>query len=196
MPSESERSPVGDSLVGKRRVTLSIISVGLAVLVGFTFLKISTTPRFRLTTCFQDVSGLRAGARVRVAGVEVGTVRDVRAQPTDKACPGAVEIVLRAPYDLKLPNDSVASINTEGLLGQAYLAIDASGASGPPVLNGGKLPSRESANFTALTLDRALKVVDERLKQLSDRKESCNPASARTQSNADSSHKPPSSVPK
>lgn len=144
-----------------------IVAMGLFGLASFFFLKQSAGHSLRLETCFQDVSGLRSGSRVRLAGVEVGAVRDVRAQPSNRACPGAVEMELRTPYDLKIPEDSVASIATSGLLGETYLEIDVSAASRPPIQAGGRLPGKESVKFTAETVDRAVKAV-QTLKQLSD----------------------------
>jgi ABC-type transporter Mla subunit MlaD len=179
----------------RRWATVLIFSVGLLALVGFLQGKIQTGPSLRLNTCFQDVSGLRAGAKVQVAGVEVGAVRDVRAQPMDKACPGAVEMDLHTPYELKVPMDSVAS-TANVAFGGTYLEIDISGTSGPPIQNGGRLPSKESVKFTAETLDRALEAA-ELLKQLSDEEKASNSQAGNTQPGAKPSPKPsPSPVPK
>lgn len=85
----------------------------------------------------------------------------------DQACPGAVEMELRTPYELKIPRDSVAYTTNAGVFGPTYLEIDVQGASGPPVQSGGQLPSRESMKLTGVTVDRVLKAV-ELVKQLSD----------------------------
>jgi len=198
MPSEQpQASPQAASPQGSRWVTVSIVSVGLLALASFSFLKFSGGASLRLKTCFQDVSGLRAGAKVQVAGVDVGTVRDVRAQPMDKACPGAVEMEIRTPYELKIPKDSVASVSNAIVAFEGtHLEIDISGASGPPIQNGGWLPSKESVKFTAETLDRALKAA-ELLKQLSDEEKASNSQPANAQPGAKLSPKSsPSSVPK
>jgi phospholipid/cholesterol/gamma-HCH transport system substrate-binding protein len=107
-----------------------IVAVGLATVGVFSHLKIAASPSFSLRTSFQDASGLKPGAAVRLAGVHVGRVRSVRAQPADHICPAAVGMQLQADYKLKIPGDSVVPIATEGLLGPAYLEIDVSGASG------------------------------------------------------------------
>lgn len=100
------------------------------------------TPR-TLRTCFKDAGGLPERSPVRLAGVEVGYVRTVRARPERRDCPAEVEMMVTAPYDLSIPRDSVAGVETAGVLGQPYIAIDVSRATGPPVENGGTLPSRE-----------------------------------------------------
>jgi phospholipid/cholesterol/gamma-HCH transport system substrate-binding protein len=173
-----------------RWVTLLIVSIGVIALIGFPLLKISRRPSLRITTCFQDVGGLRSGASVRVAGVDVGSVLDVRAQPTERDCPGAVGLELRTSYDLKLPNDSVASISTAGVLGATYLAIDVSKASGPPIQSGGRLPSRENQQFSLASLDQALKALDGVSKRLSDLEKKGNAPPARTPPEAKPSTKP------
>jgi phospholipid/cholesterol/gamma-HCH transport system substrate-binding protein len=180
MPGEQPQasSPVAQPRSGPW-VTILIVAIGLGALGVFWIQKLSFGPSLRLSACFQDVDGLRAGAKVRLAGVDVGAVRNVRAQPTDKLCPGAVEMELRTPYELKIPRDSVASIATAGVLGETYLEIDASGASGPPIQAGGQIPSKESVKFTPATVDRILK---EFANRLSDEEKNCNCGVAKTQS--------------
>ena len=148
---------------GGRWVTILIVSVGLIGIAAFSFLKISSRPRFRLRGCFQNVEGLRSGATVRLAGVDVGNVREVRAQPTDPVCPAAVELELGR--ELRLPDDSVVSVETEGVLGPSYLEIDVTRATGPAIRDGGVFPSKASAKFNAETLNQALTKAVERITQ-------------------------------
>jgi hypothetical protein len=89
---------------------------------------------FASETLGPSVNAIRM--KVRLAGVEVGFVRAVRAQPANRTCPGEVEMEIRTSYELTIPNDSVASIATAGLLGETYLEIDVSQAFGPPVRTG------------------------------------------------------------
>ena len=42
-------------------------------------------------------------------------------------------MVLSPLYELKIPNDSIASLATAGILGETYVQIDAARASGPPL---------------------------------------------------------------
>jgi len=150
-----------------RWITVLIVMIGLLAIGVFSFVKLSTGASLRLNTCFQDASGLRSRAKVRLAGVDIGTVREVKARPDNKACPAAVEMEIQTPYELKVPRDSVASTATAGILGETYLVIDASQASGPFAHNGDQLPSKESVKVTAETLVQAVKAVGV-LKQLAD----------------------------
>jgi ABC-type transporter Mla subunit MlaD len=172
-----------------RWVTIAVVSAGVLVLGVFLFPKLLFRPSLRLTTCFQNVSGLRRGATVRLAGVDVGTVREVRAQPNDKACLAAVEMEIRTPYELRIPKDSVASTATAGLLGETYLEVDASAASGPPILADGQLPSKERTDLTAAAMGRALKAIDELTKRLADTEKNCSVLPATSQ-RAPKAHKP------
>jgi phospholipid/cholesterol/gamma-HCH transport system substrate-binding protein len=83
---------------------------------------------------FSNAMNLRAGAPVRVAGVEIGAVKSVRARPEMKEAPAEVVMVLTPSYELKIPNDSVASLATAGVLGETYVEIDAAHASGAPIV--------------------------------------------------------------
>src|SRR5260370_36797166 len=118
MKGEQRQVPPATTSPGSGHwVTFLIVSVGLLALASFWLLKITTGASLRLRTCFQNVSGLRSGAKVRLAGVDIGIGGDVRVQPTNKTCPAAVEMEIQTPYELKVPQDSVASTATAGLLG-------------------------------------------------------------------------------
>ena len=88
-----------------------IVSVGGAA--GFSW------QRYELKTRFADVKGLKSGALVRVAGVEVGKVTDV-------ALTGAeVEVMLEVKKgnEQRITNDSRASIGSLSLLGEPVIDI-------------------------------------------------------------------------
>ncbi len=106
--------------------------------------------RHDIKSCFDDAGGLRAGAAVRIAGVDVGTVRSVRADPQNKNCPAEVEMMLATTYEIRIPKDSIAETNTAGLLGGVYLNIDVAQASGAPIENYGYLKSKPSKTMPSL----------------------------------------------
>ena len=70
----------------RRMILVLIVAVGLAAL-GSLFVNRARYSRQDLKSCFDDAGGLPAGAQVRIAGVDVGTVRSVRANPQNKSCP-------------------------------------------------------------------------------------------------------------
>lgn len=52
---------------------------------------------------FTNAMGLRAGAPVRLAGVDIGSVKTVRARPELKEAPVEVVMVLNPPYETENP---------------------------------------------------------------------------------------------
>jgi phospholipid/cholesterol/gamma-HCH transport system substrate-binding protein len=97
---------------------------------------------------FNNAMGLRAGAPVRLAGVDIGTVKSVQAIPELKQFPVEVVMLVGPPYDLRIPNDSTANLETAGVLGETYVDIDAAAASGPPIANGGTLKTTAVAQMS------------------------------------------------
>ena len=99
--------------------TLAILVAGIFVIGGKQYLFSST---YQLRAQFDNVVGLDAGGDVRVGGVHVGTVHAIMLphKPGDK-----VTIVMDLDKSTRqiIKQDSVASIETEGLLGNQYLAI-------------------------------------------------------------------------
>ena len=127
-----------------RKIVLAlIVAVGLAVVVGL-FVDRSRYSHQELRACFNDVQGLQVGAPVRIAGVDVGTVRSVRANPQRKDCPAEIEMDLATTYDIRIPRDSIVAIETSGILGPTYVGIDATRAVDMPIENHGVLKTRQS----------------------------------------------------
>lgn len=117
--------------MGKRLMFAVIVATGL-VIVGALAIPHARRKVLNLAACFEDVNGLQAGAAVRIAGVEVGRVTRVQARPDHKDCHAEVAIRLSTPYDLQVPNDAIAEVSTEGILGPEFVNINIQNASGPP----------------------------------------------------------------
>jgi phospholipid/cholesterol/gamma-HCH transport system substrate-binding protein len=75
---------------------------------------------YTLTAKFGSVGGLAPGNDVRIGGVKVGSVVDQRIDPNDFQA----VIVFTVRADLKLPEDTVAAIQSDGLLGGKYLRLE------------------------------------------------------------------------
>ena len=99
--------------------TLLILAAGI-LLIGNKHFLFSRT--FRLRADFQNVGGLGGGADVRVGGIHEGTVRTMKlpSRPDEK-----VIVVMDLDPSTRniIKKDSVASIKTEGLLGDKYVEI-------------------------------------------------------------------------
>lgn len=136
------------------------IRVGLFVLVAvalFVVLIFSVgertrllAPKYRLTAYFHTVSGLVPGAPVMLSGVDVGSVEDISLQldPTGKRVRVSLKIE-KAAQD-KIRADSVARIETMGLLGDKYIEITM-GSYDKPILQDGKIiRTIEPLDYSAL----------------------------------------------
>jgi phospholipid/cholesterol/gamma-HCH transport system substrate-binding protein len=119
-------------------LTLAILATGIFMIGSKAYLFRST---YRLKTEFADVAGLTAGADVQVGGVHSGTVKsiDLPHRSGDKVT--VVVDLDRATREI-IKKDSVASIETEGLLGSQYLAISFGSAGQPEVRDGDSIQSR------------------------------------------------------
>jgi len=76
---------------------------------------------FRLSGVFRDVSGLQAGNNVRLAGINVGSVENIRIVSDTSI---RVEIVIDESTRRFIKKDAIASIGSEGLMGNRILIIN------------------------------------------------------------------------
>jgi len=75
---------------------------------------------YSLSAKFNSVGGLSPGNDVRIGGVKIGSVLEQRIDPNDFRA----LIVFSVRSDLKLPEDTVAAITSDGLLGGKYLRLE------------------------------------------------------------------------
>ena len=110
------------------RAELIAGAVVLAVAAGF--LAFAAGPRlmpgggYDLIAAFPNVEGIETGSEIRLAGVPVGRVTDITLNPTTYLA----EARLRLQDDVQLPADSAAIIQSDGLLGGAYLELQPGGS--------------------------------------------------------------------
>ncbi|MFZ0320646.1 MAG: MlaD family protein [Candidatus Sulfotelmatobacter sp.] len=131
-------------------ITVIVSSLTLALLL---FLMSGTagffSHRITLVSFFDNASGLRVGAPVRLSGVDIGNVIAIRVVPDKDKQITPVEILMKVStkYDFNLRRDSVTSLDTAGVLGETYLDIDSSQAIGPVVKDGDTLPTQVHPDF-------------------------------------------------
>jgi phospholipid/cholesterol/gamma-HCH transport system substrate-binding protein len=114
------------------------IGTGLFVLLGFAALVFLTTQLpesglklssakggYRVTAEFDNIGDLKAGAPVTMSGVRIGDVESVGIDLQDYRA--LVTLRIDPQYN-QIPDDSDASIDTQGLLGGQYVAIGAGGS--------------------------------------------------------------------
>jgi phospholipid/cholesterol/gamma-HCH transport system substrate-binding protein len=79
---------------------------------------------YTVTAKFQNVGGLKIKSPVKMGGVRIGRVTDIRYD--DKLHKAIVTAKIERQYT-RIPSDSSASIFTSGLLGEQYLGLEAGG---------------------------------------------------------------------
>lgn len=79
---------------------------------------------YEVTASFPDVDGVEVGTEVRLAGVKVGRVSAVSLNSQTYMA----DARLRIPDTVLLPADSAAIIQSDGLLGGAYIQIQPGGS--------------------------------------------------------------------
>ena len=119
-------------------VTLAALAAGVFIIGSKAYLFRST---YRLKAQFDNVAGLAAGADVQVGGVHSGTVNSIALphRPGEKV---TVFIDLDKTTHEIIKQDSVASIETEGILGNQYLAISFGSDGQGEVRDGGSYEAR------------------------------------------------------
>jgi len=112
--------------------TLLILAAGVFWIGNKQFLFRST---YRLQAEFQNVAGLNGGAEVRVGGIHEGTVRQIQL-PTRPNESVRVVMDMAGPTRSVIKNDSVATIRSEGLVGDKFVEISFGSEQAPKVTDG------------------------------------------------------------
>lgn len=128
-----------------KRLTMETL-VGLFVVVGIVSLawlsirlgklEVVGDRGYTVSAQFDSVAGLKNGAVVEIAGVEIGRVKTIGLDSYRAV------VVMSIDPDVKLQDDAVVSIRTKGLIGEKYVRITP-GGSETLVRPGGKLRDTE-----------------------------------------------------
>ncbi len=91
-----------------------------------------------VSAVFNSVTGLREGASVEIAGVNVGKVRRIYLR--DDAAFVEMDVI----KDIRLPDDTMAAVRTKGVIGDKFIKL-VPGGSDEYIENGGTIVDTESA---------------------------------------------------
>lgn len=116
-----------------KKNTLEMI-VGLFMLAGllaFGYLALqlgevsflSSSSKYVIKAEFDNVSGVKKGASVQIAGVVVGDVSAIELGKDELAV-----LSLRLDKEVKVPSDSIASVKSQGIIGDKYIQLSLGGA--------------------------------------------------------------------
>jgi phospholipid/cholesterol/gamma-HCH transport system substrate-binding protein len=132
------------------RVGLTVIfaSITLAVLV---FLMTGQggmfTKKIFLRSYVDNASGLRPGAPVRLQGVDIGNVTGIRIVPGKEPYPVEITMKITTKYIDAIHKDSIIQLSTAGVLGETFVDVDSTKATGPIAQSGDVLPMREQPDI-------------------------------------------------
>jgi phospholipid/cholesterol/gamma-HCH transport system substrate-binding protein len=101
-----------------------LVVAGLFLFFAYSSSNVRATDGYELVARFNRVDGLANGSDVRMSGIKVGSVI---AQSLD---PNTYRAIVRLSLDssIKLPEDTTARIQSDGLLGNAYMVLEPGGS--------------------------------------------------------------------
>ncbi|MFZ1290965.1 MAG: MlaD family protein [Melioribacteraceae bacterium] len=107
------------------------------------------TDSIYVKTYFDNVEGLRTGAAVRLNGLNVGSVSDVKLMEINQY---RVEVTMRISEDVKefIRLDSEAGIETEGIIGSKIVIITPGSKENATINNGGVILSKAPVNMSQI----------------------------------------------
>ncbi|HMK59573.1 MAG TPA: outer membrane lipid asymmetry maintenance protein MlaD [Dissulfurispiraceae bacterium] len=124
------------------------LMVGIFVLIGFLALgylsirlgkmELVGKDGYTLYAEFTNAGGIKPGAVVEIAGVEIGKVKTIKLDNYSALA------TLRIYKGVKIQDDSIASVKTKGLVGEKFIQV-APGGSDAYLHDGGKIKETESA---------------------------------------------------
>jgi phospholipid/cholesterol/gamma-HCH transport system substrate-binding protein len=141
--------------IGRWRVLVNVVFVvGVLGLGGFGLYQVAgrrwkVQPTFRVRAEFATISGLEAGHRVRLQGIDAGVVERV-VPPSEPGRP--VELVLRIDQRLRplVRTDAVARIVAEGLVGAKAVELTPGRPESPPVADLDRIASERPIEMSDL----------------------------------------------
>jgi len=136
-----------------------VAGVGVFVLVGLLLFSVGLfligdrqmafAKKFTVYTEFNKITGLQPGAIVRVSGAKAGSITEIL-PPTTPSEKFRVKLELTEDLHQLVRTDSVATIETEGLVGGNYLGIATGTDGAPPVARNATIAGKEPFDLADL----------------------------------------------
>lgn len=139
---------------------LSTIKLGVFITMGVLILVIAIfllggkdsifTGSFYVKAFFNDVQGLRTGSTVRLSGTDVGSVNNV-----DLTNDGRVRVVLSLSEDIRsyVTTSTIATIQTEGLVGNKVVVLQLGREAGEKIEEWGVLKAKDPVGFSEIVAE-------------------------------------------
>jgi phospholipid/cholesterol/gamma-HCH transport system substrate-binding protein len=107
-------------------LTVGLLIIAGIICLGYLSIKLGKMEvwggkGYALDAIFSDVGGLKIGASIEIAGVEVGRVQSISLDNYQ------ARVVLNLSENVKIQEDAIASIKTKGLIGEKFIEITPGG---------------------------------------------------------------------
>ncbi|MGH9583733.1 MAG: MlaD family protein, partial [Bryobacteraceae bacterium] len=131
----------------RKKLLVGVFLIGGAILFALGLFLIGSSQglfasHFTVYTGFNNLDTIVPGAKVRVSGMDAGQVAGIQVPKTPSA-----QFRLKLQIDQKfrrlIRKDSVATIETQGMVGNKYVNVKKGSAQSPEIAVGGMLPSQE-----------------------------------------------------
>ncbi len=106
------------------------------------------THKLTVRSYFEDSAGLKVGGPVNLEGVTIGSVKAIRIAPERKLTPVEVTMKIAGKYADNVHQDTQASLETIGVLGDTVVNLNSKSAQKPPIAENGELPTNETPSLT------------------------------------------------
>jgi phospholipid/cholesterol/gamma-HCH transport system substrate-binding protein len=136
-----------------------LAGVGVFVLVGLALFTVGLfmigdrqmafAKKFIVYTEFRKITGLQPGAIVRVSGAKAGSIKQIL-PPNTPSAKFRVKLEITEDLHQLVRTDSLATIETEGLVGGSYLGIGTGTDAAPPVAPNATIAGREPFDIADL----------------------------------------------
>lgn len=107
-------------------LTVGLLIIAGIICLGYLSIKLGKMEvwggkGYDVDAIFSDVGGLKIGASIEIAGVEVGRVKSITLDNYQ------ARVVLNLAENVRLQEDAIASIKTKGLIGEKFIEITPGG---------------------------------------------------------------------
>ncbi|WP_196603496.1 MlaD family protein [Pectinatus haikarae] len=113
--------------------TILALVLAIAIIMQLGHISFGGEPNYKITASFKYVNGLKPGALVRYAGVDVGKVRTVNTNGL------GADVLMEIKDNIKIPKSSVITISSDGLMGEKFVNIYADGQEDYTYLSDGEM---------------------------------------------------------
>lgn len=119
---------------------LVVVIAALSIIIAYRSSGIAVVEGYTVTATFDRVEGIRIGSDVRLSGIKIGTVVAQKLEPRHYHA----VLTLSVRQDIRLPVDTSAKIETEGLVGGRYVDLEP-GAEEKMLQDGGQITRTQSS---------------------------------------------------